>query len=240
MERLLKLDEQLSGAAPPPATAIQRAPAVRPELRLEGVTFTYAFEGGGESFTVGPIDFIARPGEIVFITGGNGSGKTTLMKLMAGLYRPDAGRILLSDTPFSPASEAWIRDQISIIFSDFHLFRRLYGLGEQNPERMAELLREMQIDHKTGIRGDGFTNINLSSGQRKRLALIVTLLEDKPIVIFDEWAADQDPSFRRKFYEEILPGLKAKGKVIICVTHDDRYFDVADRRMKMEFGRMVA
>ena len=240
MERLLKLDEQLSGAAPPPAAAIQRPPAVRPELRLEGVTFSYALEGGGESFTVGPIDFIARPGEIIFITGGNGSGKTTLMKLMSGLYRPDAGRILLADVPFSPASEAWIRDQISIIFSDFHLFRRLYGLGEQDPERMAELLREMQIDHKTGIRGDSFTNINLSTGQRKRLALIVTLLEDKPVVIFDEWAADQDPGFRRKFYEEILPGLKAKGKVVICVTHDDRYFDVADRRMKMEFGRMVA
>ncbi len=241
MERLLALDEQLKGAVPPPAAAIAetRPPAVRPELRLEGATFTYAENAGGEGFTVGPIDFVARPGEIVFITGGNGSGKTTLMKLMAGLYRPDSGRVLLGGTPFLPATEAWIRDQISIIFSDFHLFRRLYGLGEQDPERIAELLRYMQIDQKTAIRGDAFTTINLSTGQRKRLALIVTLLEDKPVVIFDEWAADQDPSFRRKFYEEILPDLKAKGKVVICVTHDDRYFDVADHRFKMEFGHMV-
>lgn len=240
MERLLALDAQLSGAAPPPAAAVARPPTVRPELRLEGAIFTYAQNGAGDGFTVGPIDFLARPGEIVFITGGNGSGKTTLMKLMAGLYRPDSGRVLLGETALSPATEAWIRDQISIIFADFHLFRRLYGLGEQDPEKITALLRDMQIDQKTSIRGDSFTTLNLSTGQRKRLALIVALLEDKPVVIFDEWAADQDPSFRQKFYEEILPDLKAKGKVVICVTHDDRYFDVADRRLKMEFGRIVA
>jgi putative ATP-binding cassette transporter len=240
MERLLALDEQLSGASPPPVSQVARPPAIRPELRLEGVTFTYAQDGSSEGFTVGPVDFVARAGEIVFITGGNGSGKTTLMKLMAGLYRPDSGRMVLGETVFSPSTEAWIRDQISIIFSDFHMFRRLYGLGEPDPERITGLLHEMQIDHKTAVQGDSFTTINLSTGQRKRLALIVTLLEDKPVVIFDEWAADQDPSFRKKFYEEILPSLKAKGKVVICVTHDDRYFDVADRRLKMEFGRIVA
>ena len=239
MERLLALDAQLSGGALPAAEADMHPPRLRPELRLEGATFTYS-EAGSSGFTVGPIDFVARPGEIVFITGGNGSGKTTLMKLMAGLYRPDSGRIFLGDTLLSPATEAWVRDQISIIFSDFHLFRRLYGLGEQDPDRMAELLHDMQIDQKTSIRGDSFTTIQLSTGQRKRLALIVALLEDKPVMIFDEWAADQDPQFRRKFYEEILPGLRAKGKVVICVTHDDRYFDVADHRFKMEFGRMVA
>jgi putative ATP-binding cassette transporter len=239
MERLLALDEQLSGAAPPPATAVARPPASRPELHLAGATFTYHTGDGGGGFTVGPIDFVARPGEIVFITGGNGSGKTTLMKLMAGLYRPDSGQVRLGDTLLSPATEAWMRDQISIIFSDFHLFHRLYGIGEPDPERVAGLLKDMQIDHKTSIRGDRFTTMDLSTGQRKRLALIVSLLEDKPVMIFDEWAADQDPPFRKKFYEEILPGLKAKGKVVICVTHDDRYFDVADRRLKMEFGRIV-
>ncbi len=240
MERLLALDTQLSSALPPATETDARPAATRPELRLEGATFTYSEAGGGEGFTVGPIDFVARPGEIVFITGGNGSGKTTLMKLMAGLYRPDSGRVLLGETLRSPATENWVRDQISIIFSDFHLFRRLYGLGEQDPDRITELLRDMQIDQKTSIRGDRFSTLQLSTGQRKRLALIVTLLEDKPVVIFDEWAADQDPQFRQKFYQEILPGLKARGKVVICVTHDDRYFDIADRRVKMEFGRMVA
>ena len=240
LERLLSLDEKLSIAASPAAKISASPPALRPELRLEGVSFTYAQESGGEGFTVGPIDFVAHPGEIVFITGGNGSGKTTLMKLMCGLYHPDSGRVVLGETALSPATEAWLRDQISIIFSDFHLFRRLYGLGEQDPGRVGALLRDMQIDQKTGIRGDSFTTIQLSTGQRKRLALIVALLEDKPVMIFDEWAADQDPPFRRKFYEEILPGLKAKGKVVICVTHDDRYFDIADRRLKMEFGRIVA
>jgi len=116
----------------------------------------------------------------------------------------------------------------------------LEHIGDVVDHRIGALLRDMQIDQKTGIRGDSFTTIQLSTGQRKRLALIVALLEDKPVMIFDEWAADQDPPFRRKFYEEILPGLKAKGKVVICVTHDDRYFDIADRRLKMEFGRIVA
>ncbi len=239
MERLFALDEQLTGAAAPPAIAPQRL-AMTPELRIEGATFSYPSDTGEGGFTVGPIDFVARPGEIVFITGGNGSGKTTLMKLLTGLYHPNEGRILLGEAVLSPASETWFRDQISIIFSDFHMFRRLYGIGPQDPQRINELLHEMQIDHKTAVEGDSFTTINLSTGQRKRLALIVALLEDKPILIFDEWAADQDPSFRKKFYEEILPQLKARGKVVICVTHDDRYFDIADRRLKMEFGRMVA
>ena len=240
MERMLALDGQLTRTSAEPPKIPRGGAIERAELRLEGVTFTYAEDGAGEGFTVGPIDFVARPGEIVFITGGNGSGKTTLMKLLAVLYRPDSGQISLGDIALSPSTEAWIRDQISIIFSDFHLFRRLYGLGQQDPERVTALLRDMQIDRKTTIESDRFTTINLSTGQRKRLALIVAILEDKPIVIFDEWAADQDPSFRRKFYEEILPGLKARGKVVICVTHDDRYFDVADMRLKMEFGRMIA
>lgn len=238
MERLVALDSQLSAGSSAAEDADARPVAVRPELRLQGAAFTYSENGSG-GFTVGPVDFTARPGEIVFITGGNGSGKTTLMKLMSGLYHPDNGHVFLGETMLSPATEAWFRDQISIIFADFHLFRRLYGLGEQDPERMAALLREMQIDQKTSVRGDSFTTIQLSTGQRKRLALIVALIEDKPVMIFDEWAADQDPQFRQKFYEEILPGLKAKGKVVICVTHDDRYFDVADHRFKMEFGRMA-
>ena len=56
---------------------------------------------------------------------------------------------------------------------------------------------------------------------------------------FDEWAADQDPEFRRYFYDVLLPGLKAEGRTLIVVTHDDRYFHVADQVVFMEEGRVV-
>jgi putative pyoverdin transport system ATP-binding/permease protein len=240
MERLMSFDALLPGDREPLAEAIEPTSAAPPMLRLEGATFAYAQSGVREGFRLGPLDFIARPGEIVFITGGNGSGKTTLMKLMAGLYQPDGGKVVLGDTELSPATAPWLRDQVSIIFSDFHLFRRLYGLDADDPVHITRLLRGMQLDRDTAVERDRFSTIRLSTGQRRRLALVVTLLEDRPVLIFDEWAADQDPTFRRKFYEEILPSLKVRGKVVICATHDEQYFEIADRRYKLEFGLIVA
>ena len=72
-----------------------------------------------------------------------------------------------------------------------------------------------------------------------RKALISALLEDREIYIFDEWAADQDPQFRKRFYEKIIPELKQKGKTIFAVTHDDHYWNLADIVVKMEYGRIV-
>ena len=84
-----------------------------------------------------------------------------------------------------------------------------------------------------------FSTLDLSTGQRKRLAMVAALLDDKPIYIFDEWAADQDPGFRRYFYEGLLGELKARGKTVLAVTHDDRYFGVADRVVKRGEGGVV-
>jgi len=239
IERLMSIDALLPGDRQCLAEAVEPTSAAPPMLRLEGATFAYAQSEGGAGFRLGPLDFIARPGEIVFITGGNGSGKTTLMKLMAGLYQPDGGKVVLGDTELSPATAPWLRDQVSIIFSDFHMFRRLYGVDIDDPARITGLLRGMELDRDTAVERDRFSTIKLSTGQRRRLALVVALLEDRPVLIFDEWAADQDPTFRRKFYEGILPSLKARGKVVICATHDEQYFDVADRQYKLEFGRIV-
>ena len=130
------------------------------------------------------------------------------------------------------------RELFSIILTDFYLFKKLYGLGEIDAKKMKELLKEMGLFNKTKFIDNAFTNRNLSTGQKKRLALINTILEDKDIYVFDEWAADQDPTFRKYFYEVILKDLKADGKTIIAVTHDDHYFHVADRVIKMEYGEM--
>ncbi|MBS4098541.1 MAG: cyclic peptide export ABC transporter [Sulfuricella sp.] len=211
-------------------------PAAMTTLELRQVFFSHVTKDS--QFDVGPINLTIREGETIFITGGNGSGKSTLIKLLTGLYSPLSGELLVNGAPVTMASAQAFRDRFCAVFSDFHLFRKLYGIAMPDAAVANAWLEEMEITGKTEIGGDGFSTVDLSAGQRKRLALISALLEDKPIVVLDEWAADQDPHFRRKFYDELLPRMKADGKTIIAVTHDDRYFHVADRHLHMEEGKL--
>lgn len=204
------------------------------ELRLEGIRFAYDPEQE-DSFSVGPIDFTFRTGEVTFIIGGNGSGKSTLAKLITGLYSPTEGLIRLNG---NIVDSKQLTDCFSAVYSDFHLFNKLYGLDIRGKEELvAQYLWLLKLDHKVQIVGDRFSTTQLSTGQRKRLALLVALLEDKPFFLFDEWAADQDPYFRHFFYTEIIPELKARRKGIIAITHDDRYFHCADNVIRMDRGR---
>ena len=210
------------------------------EITLQSISFQYTGEEGEPLFFTGPIDLSIRQGEVLFIVGGNGSGKSTLLKLLTGLYYPLAdGRILLDGQTVSKETYQAYRELFSIIFTDFHMFKKLYGLETVDEHRVKHLLKEMDIQTKTGYVDGRFTNLDLSTGQRKRLAYIAALLEDKPVYVFDEWAADQDPTYRRHFYERFLEDLRAMNKTIIAVTHDDRYFDRADRVIKMEEGKVV-
>ncbi|MFH1804167.1 MAG: cyclic peptide export ABC transporter [Pseudomonadota bacterium] len=207
-------------------------------IAFHDVEFAYGRNDPAHGFHLGPIDITLKRDELVFITGGNGSGKSTLIKLLTALYRPDSGHITLDDLRIGPQSiPAW-RGLIATVFSDFHLFARLYGMSDINPDDAAFWLHRLEIDHVTAIRDGRFVTTDLSQGQRKRLALLVAILENRPILVLDEWAADQDPYFRRKFYREILPDLKSRGMMVIAVTHDDHYFDVADRRFHLEGGRL--
>jgi putative pyoverdin transport system ATP-binding/permease protein len=210
------------------------------QIELRDVTFTFERANGESDFRVGPINLAITAGETVFISGGNGSGKSTLMRLLTSLYWPQIGTVSLDGVPVTHENVGAYRALFCAVFSDYHLFKRLYGVQPDATGEAAELLRLFEIDDKTALVGDAFTNINLSAGQRKRLALIVALLERRPICVLDEWAADQDPLFRRKFYEELLPIFKARGMTIIAVTHDDRYFHVADRRLHVEEGKIVS
>lgn len=214
-------------------------PARFSRLALQRVVFQYPDRGTGSVFRLGPIDLEARAGEILFIVGGNGSGKSTLLKALTGLYHPQSGSITLDGTLLAQDSAVWYRSHFAAVFSEYHLFERLYGLYDVAPERVRELLATMQISDKTAFENGRFTTLDLSHGQRKRLALLVAILEDRPILVLDEWAADQDPPFRRYFYEELLPSLKREGRTIIAVTHDDKYFGMADRVVKMEYGEFL-
>jgi putative ATP-binding cassette transporter len=235
--RLDRLAED--GGAAPRASAGEDALSAFSSIELDQVFFR--FEGQGEgAFAVGPIDLVAPAGQLLFIVGGNGSGKSTLLKLLTALYHPTSGTIKVDGVPVGADGVDAYRSLFSAIFSDYHLFSRLYGLGEVDRGRVDELLELLELSGKTRLVDGRFETLELSNGQRKRLALLVMLLEDRPVLVLDEWAADQDPAFRRFFYEDLLSRLKREGKTVIAVTHDDRYFGVADRVIKMEYGKVVA
>lgn len=209
-------------------------------LKLRGVRFTYQGEQVDESFTLGPLDFTLKPGELLFLLGGNGSGKTTLAKLLLGLYVPEEGEILLDEQPVTDANRESYRSLFAAVHAEFYLFRNLLGLAHPElDDKAREYIRLLHLERKVSVEQGRLSTLDLSRGQRKRLALLTAYLEDRPIYLFDEWAADQDPVFKAFFYERLLPDLKARGKTVIAITHDERYFGVADRIVKLEQGRFV-
>jgi len=233
--RTLTLSPEAGLCGDLPATAAQTA-----DLELNGVTHRYHNEREERSFMLGPINLNLYPGEVVFLIGGNGSGKTTLALLLTGLYSPEQGEIRLGGCEITNHNRESYRQQFSAVFSDYYLFDSL--LGFQNRELDADAracLVHLQLDHKVQIDQGVFSTLNLSQGQRKRLALLVAYLEDRPFYLFDEWAADQDPVFKNIFYTEILPALKARGKTVVVITHDDGFFHLADRCLKLNDGRLT-
>lgn len=242
---ILALERDLAGLAPDPALAGETDTAASPagrfkRIALEEARFAYPPRAGEPAFAVGPLDFGLRREETVFLTGGNGSGKSTFLKLLTGLYRPATGRLAVDGRTVGPAALQDHRDRFAAVFSDFHLPRRLRGAAALAPVRADDLLKLVELDRVTALDGDRFTRRDLSSGQRRRLMLVAALLEDRPVLVLDEFAADLDPVFRRRFYGEILARLQAAGLTIVAATHDERYFDAADRRLHMADGRFVA
>jgi putative ATP-binding cassette transporter len=230
---LMLRDEEPEAAVPPSVDRWR-------QIELTGVTHAYRRPGQPHGFVLGPIDLTLSPGEIVFVIGGNGSGKTTLAKLITGLYTPENGEILLDGQPIHAANRESYRQLFSVVFDDAMVFDSLWGLGAADLDRRArEYLVQLELDHLVTVTEGTFSTTSLSRGQRKRLALLTAYLEDRPIYLFDEWAADQDPVFRKVFYRRLLPELKERGKTVVAITHDDRYFDFADRIIKLEEGKVV-
>lgn len=219
----------LQVATPPVASQVQ-------SIRAEGLQFHYHTKNERDAFSIGPINLEVRAGEILFIIGGNGSGKTTLAKLLTGLYHPDEGRVLV-DGKVVAGSE--LSEYFSAVFNPSFLFERLYNVDAENKQQdINRYLKILNLDEKVRIEENKYSTIDLSGGQRKRLALLQCYLENAPIYLFDEWAADQDPSYRNFFYRTLLPEMKRTGKIVIAITHDDNYFDMADKILKMKDGKL--
>jgi putative ATP-binding cassette transporter len=225
----------------------EQADPIRPlacvplQVDLAGAMFRY--DGGmaqDRQFTLGPVDASMKSGELVFVIGGNGSGKSTFVKMLVGLYPPQSGEIRLNGEVITKITQDWFRQHFSVIFSDFFLFQKLLGVDAAVlAEAAQDCLRRLHMDHKVRIERGAFSTVDVSQGQKKRLALVAALLDDRPFYVFDEWAADQDPQYKDVFYGDLLPALRRQGKGVIVVTHDDRYFHLGDRVLKLDDGRIV-
>ena len=240
-------------ASPEPHLHLDGAPGeahLRDTIELRGVRYAFDAAEGSEPFVLGPIDLRLQKGELVFVVGDNGSGKTTMIKLLLGLYAPQGGEILVDGKGVAPEDRDDYRQLFTTVFSDFYLFEDLVSDGSAGagstgdtakglPEAALPYLERLEIAHKVSVKDGSFTTTDLSTGQRKRLALVHAYLEGRPVLVFDEWAADQDPTFRHLFYTELLPELRAKGHLLVVISHDDRYFHLADRVITMRAGRIA-
>lgn len=239
LKRINDLEEGLAEEDP----ADQRAVGTRSfdRLDLSDIAFEYPREeenDGETPFSIGPLEFGVSSGETVFISGGNGSGKTTFINILLGLIQPGSGNVFLDRQQVPDTHSAEYKSLFAPVFSDFHLFDEFYGMGEINVEKANEYLRLFEMDRKITVNEIQFSDIRVSTGQCKRLALINAMLERRPILVLDEFAADQDPHFKRKFYQEILPFLKKEGFTLIAITHDDNYYQYADQLYKMDSGQL--
>jgi len=240
-DRIARLEASLQATVSPEAHDVTVAKRFD-KIVMRDIRFRYVDRLADVAFSIGPIDFDLEAGELVFITGGNGSGKSTFLRVLSGLYPPDSGEVTLDGVIITDRNRDAYRGLISAIYVDYHLFQRLYGISDPDPAEIDRLMKEYKLSEKTSLVDGEFSTLELSSGQRKRLALIVSMLEKRPIMILDEWTADQDPEFRRKFYHQILPDLLRAGATVVVITHDDRYLDemdVAARRIRFDEGRIV-
>ncbi|MGJ4928870.1 cyclic peptide export ABC transporter [Bradyrhizobium sp. HKCCYLRH3095] len=238
-----KLEARLQAFAAEDKVCEQEAEPTFATIEVRDVHFHYQDRKLDKPFQIGPVDFTLRRGELIYITGGNGSGKSTFLQVLAGLYAPDTGEITLDGVRVTDDNRNAYRALFAAVFADYHLFDRLYGVPEPPAGEVERQLARFQLTGKTAVTDGEFDTLNLSTGQRKRIALMVSLLERRQILLLDEWAAEQDPESRRRFYDELLPELHRAGLTIVLVTHDDRYIgrlDQIGRGLRMQDGRFVA
>lgn len=234
LQRIAELGVQLGEAGGEPNADPEARPTFT-SIELRDVTLRYDEQ---RAFELGPITLALVPGELLLVTGGNGSGKSTLAKLLCGLYAPDSGEVRWDGRVVGADDRDAYRQLFSVVLSEFYVFDRLYGLRKEGLDaRARDWLERLRLTEVVSVHGGVLSSRDVSRGQRKRLALLTALLEDRPIYLLDEWASDQDSEFKEIFYRELLPELKRRGKTLVVISHDDRFFELADRRLRLVDGR---
>ncbi|EJM1242075.1 multidrug ABC transporter permease/ATP-binding protein [Campylobacter coli] len=204
------------------------------QISFKNTSFSY-----DDNFHLNPVNLDLKKGELIFLIGKNGSGKSTFCMLLTGLFKPSEGEIFVDDMKIDDDNLDVYRSLVSAVFSDFHLFAKTLAKEKfADEEKIASWLEFLELKGKTRVEDHELVLTKLSTGQKKRLAMLIALLEERDILVLDEWAADQDPVFRRFFYKKLLPLLKEQGKTIFAITHDDAYFDSADRIFLAQNGEI--
>lgn len=200
-----------------------------------------AENSGSSTDILSNVNLTLNRGDVVFLIGANGSGKSTLAKIITGIFTPTTGSVKVDQQAISEVNNVDYRQLFSAIFSDQHLFKQLVGSQGNDPDMtlVTAWLHKLNLQDKVSVTDDRLSTDKLSQGQRKRLAMLLSVAEQKDILLLDEWAADQDPAFRRVFYQTLIPELKAMGKTLFIISHDDGYFEHADRLLLMKEGRLT-
>lgn len=235
LDQINELDADISKSMVVPTEELTYIPQKgEPIITLKG--FQYAYNESEHGFKLGPVDLQLFDNQITVINGGNGSGKTTIFNLIAGLYESNGGEMFFQDKKITNDNIRSYRDLFCTYFTDSPVFDSLDHVSKENMEKGERYIKLLELEGKTTISTTTIAQTNLSFGQRGRLNLLRLLLEDRPIYMLDEWAANQDLHFKEKFYEEIIPELKKLGKTVILITHDDRFYHIADRVVTMRNG----
>ena len=222
-----------------------------PRLELQDLLVRYS-DGVGAVTALDITHMGASPGTLLAITGPSGSGKSTLLYAMAGLIRPQRGKILWGDRDIlaeaETARDRWRRHTIGFVFQDFHLLPELSPL--QNVLLPASFER-FAIDRATQARAaallDRFavpqarrTTATLSRGEQQRVALARALLYDPPVILADEPTASLDATAGADVAETLVRLAQDEGRTVIAVSHDAALISRCTTRLALDHGRAGA
>jgi ATP-binding cassette subfamily B protein len=225
-------------------TLTPRAPRATGAVDLRGVSFGYRGQA-----VLRDVTLAITPSERVALVGANGAGKSTLLALLARLYDPDLGTVLLDGQPIRQLPIGWLRDQIAVVLQDTFLFSGTlwdniaYGdpsasrqqiLAAADLAMVTEFARELPAGFQT-LLGDSGTG--LSGGQRQRVAIARALLRDAPIVLLDEPTSALDLQAEHVVIGALRPLMQKR--TVVIATHRPALLALADRILHTEGGAIT-
>lgn len=224
-----------------------------PHIEFRNVSFRYP---NTDSLVLNDVSFALRPGEVVALAGENGSGKTTIVKLLAGLYEPIAGQILLDGVDIVKLDREKLRSYFSMTLQDFRIYNfpvyENIGIGSlefiNNKTEIEAAARQTGLDkivqalpHKYDtVLGRQFKRGHeFSGGRRQLVALSRALIRNAPILVMDEPTAALDVHNERHFFHLLLSKRRSSTQSVLLITHRMTAVRHAQRILVLESGKLV-